>query len=134
MYIITQKCGEVRKFKTVFLHTYVPMCTTYNIQHTNQNGEKIPYGYKIYKIYQIATKYTKWLQNTQNGFKIYEMDIKYTQALQNLPQLEFLYANIPSGYPGMDFQYRPEREELQYLILSGKNVETPLTEMQCMHS
>jgi hypothetical protein len=51
------------------------------IQHTKTEKK---YQMAIKYMYQMATKYTKWLQNTQNGFEIYEMDIKYTKALQNL--------------------------------------------------
>jgi hypothetical protein len=32
-----------------------------------------------HKIYQMATKYTKWPQNIPNGHKIYQMATKYTK-------------------------------------------------------
>jgi hypothetical protein len=56
------------------------------------------------KIYQIATKYTKWPQNISNGRKIYQIHIKYTKIYyckthQNLPKLGFW---VWSGNPARD--------------------------------
>jgi hypothetical protein len=56
---------------------------------TYQNGENIPSGHKIY---QMATKYTKWPQNIPNAtkytkcHKIYQLSIgKIYQMQQNIP-------------------------------------------------
>jgi hypothetical protein len=42
-----------------------------------------------HKMYQMATKYTKWPQNIPNGHKIYQMAIKYRYQhlrLQDTPK------------------------------------------------
>jgi hypothetical protein len=51
-------------------------------------GTRYPTGKYIpnnHKIYQMATKYTKWPQNIPNGHKIYQMATKYTKWPQNIP-------------------------------------------------
>jgi hypothetical protein len=43
---------------------------------THQNGKNLPNGYKIY---QMATKYTKWLQNIPKREKYTKWDTKYAK-------------------------------------------------------
>jgi hypothetical protein len=50
---------------------------------------------KRWKIYQMTTKYTKWLQIIPNVYKIYQLATKYTnifrcKTLWNLPNLGHL--------------------------------------------
>jgi hypothetical protein len=47
----------------------------------------------------MATKYTKWLQNTSYGYKIHQMATKYTKWLQNTPNGHNIYQNLPLKYP-----------------------------------
>jgi hypothetical protein len=49
------------------------------VQQT-KTGINIPCGHKIY---QIATKYTKWKQNIPINQKVYKMTIKYTKSFHS---------------------------------------------------
>jgi hypothetical protein len=48
-------------------------CQISNMEMINQMTKTIPNGHKIY---QIATKYTKWPQNIPNGNKIHQNMVK----------------------------------------------------------
>jgi hypothetical protein len=57
---------------------------------TYQNGEKYT---KKHEIYQISTKYTKWLQCVPNGHKIDLRAIKYASSIARPSKI----------YPNWDF-------------------------------
>jgi hypothetical protein len=69
-----------------------------------------------YKIYQIATKYTKLPQNIPNCNKIYQIAIKWTKWTYNMatsliarpskifPNRDFWFENMISGNPGQFFK------------------------------
>jgi hypothetical protein len=62
----------------------------------------------IYKIYQMATKCTKWPQNVPNGHKMYQMATKCAKWPQNVPNGHKMYQmatkcakwpqNVPNGH------------------------------------
>jgi hypothetical protein len=53
-----------------------PGLPDFSWHNSPKRGKNIPNGHKIY---QMATKYTKWPQNIPNGHKIYKMPTKYTK-------------------------------------------------------
>jgi hypothetical protein len=64
---------KTRKIKEYFryIHIYLSVVSLFL-------GKNIPNDHKIY---QMASKYTKWPQNIPNGRKIYQMATKYTKWL-----------------------------------------------------
>jgi hypothetical protein len=57
------------------------MCTITG-ENINNHNTYIPNGNKIY---QMATKHTKWPQNIPNGYKTYQMATKHTKWPLNRP-------------------------------------------------
>jgi hypothetical protein len=84
---------------------------------------------KAGKIYQMATKYTKWPQNIPNGHKIYQMATKYTKWLQNIPnghkiyQMATKYTKWPQNIPNYSKLLRMAIKNIKKTVgalLSGK--------------
>jgi hypothetical protein len=88
----------------------------------------VPKRGKIYqicdhKIYQFATKHTKWPRNIPNGLKLGQMGIKYQHIPLQVPpkiypNLDFWLENMPSGNPGESTKiiHFPKK---YFLVLSG---------------
>jgi hypothetical protein len=87
---------------------------------------------KTGKIYQMATKCTKWSLNIPFGSKINKMALKIptffiARPSKIYPNLDFLFENIPSGNTAMLAREKKKRKiwlkpEVKNCI-SGKNVK-----------